>query len=292
MWPMSVGAWAIGLLVPAALMAGPVAGDKTASEDLSARPPWLSEDQLMECATVLADGLRASELVRQQDAPLLLATPALEDRTGLPSSVPEALPRALTRLMALRTGCRVSFLDEPPAVQARPSSDGRSAVRSRLVVTMEDKGERMGIALYVQFPETREAKRVAEYVLEPQPRLESQSGKPASGAATDPVAGEYAHRLPINGGEIRFKTRKLAERLRLLADHTNRLADGRISVHVHLMAPDRDVKAKVRVEFLAEDGRLVHATPERKYRFTEGRPQILRAQSYSPAAVAIVYLDD
>lgn len=289
--------WCASLLAfcvtPLPVYGADVAGGGWSGPFSSARPSWLSEDQLIECAATLADGLRAATFARRTDRPIVLRLPVVRNRTSLPISDPHGFARQIAGLVNLRTGVSVRFEVESSADLGVATPDDTETYPTRLLLAPDATGEKNRVTVWLQVsePARRAAVPVAAYTLRPGARVRASNREDVD-APAGTEQDEYAGRIELEAGELRFASGKLAKRLRLLADRTRRLPDGRLLVRVDLLAPDHTVKAKIRVEFRSEGGRTSRTTDARRHRFREGRADTIHLMSPAPADWFVVYLDD
>lgn len=252
----------------------------------SVTPEWLTPDQMVECATALADGLRAGMLARPTAESTFVRIPVVQNDTPLPVPDSDVWVRALGRAVALRTGARIRFVDAdtPAPFQAR-------AMDSRLVLLpAAENGRDVVIALQLVTDATT-AQTVAQYLVRDVLREERLSSDDVELAGDKPAEMDYELSVPLENGELRFHDDDIAEDVHITVETLETSEDGVLRIRVRMTAPDDSVRLDITAAFLRGD-EVVRTSTARSVSLQKGRPKTFDLDSDSPADRFVLYFDE
>lgn len=281
-------AMAVFLLQPGASPKIPAAA-AAFDEASTPLPPWLTPDQLVECATVLADGIRVSLLHDPADEAGLIRMPVLLNETRLPVPDSDAWARAIGRAVAIRTGARVRILDAsaPEALQAR-------AVPSRIVITQaapDDGRADAVIALRVGPPGGNAERTLAQYLVREAFTESEQPDRIVDVADADLDEFDYQTSISLENGEVRFEEEDLAEDVYVTVETLSTSESDSLRVRIEFVAPERSVRTPVQLFFL-RDGEVVRTFRVQPLSLRRGRPKTIEFDSTLPADRFVLYFPD
>lgn len=251
-------------------------------------PGWLSSDQVIECATTIADGLRAGLLRKPPGTSTLIQTPVLENDTPLPVPDSDAWVRELSRAVSMRTGARIRIIgaDAPASLQSR-------AVPARLVVLRAAENHRdVVIALQLGDASASPRQLVGEYLVRGVVEEENESNDVVEIDHADLAKMDHQLSVPLENGELRFEDDELAEDVEVTVESRASEEDGgRMRIRIELLAPDKSARLDLALFFLRGEN-VVRSLEVRKVELRHGRPKSIDADSELPADHFVLYFSD
>jgi hypothetical protein len=287
--------------------------------------------ELVRSATELADALRSSDLVLNSPDSLQVAAPAYTPQLAAQFPSIQWLGHLLNEIN-MRSGAKIQFIrrDSKDPEVLPPSL--RFDYESRILLTGRDSsgagGTKGGVLLMELYEpagespvfvkrirlaereeraeDSRDGEKAAETVrdrnasgsdrqTENDRRIVSASAINSSQSVNDSVRRRYedesmVRKVPF--GRIEFKEKKVARRLAVLSEATQRLSDGRIQVRLVMVSRKKSQDVDILATFVDDRGQKL-AKPEKKdYEFEEGQPRTVVFRSRQPAAGFLMQIED